>query len=266
MNTLKKLHRPVQRTSGKAPERKTPTGAEGPGSSTTVAEVVSMRGKRARLLTLPEQIAEHLARDIVRQALAPGQRLKEMELSEQFGASRAPIREALRLLELRGLVQIEARRGVHVTKLSAAEIDNLYEIRAALLALAARRVATHPDPQFLVLAKAHLDRMRQHLADASADRYFESTYQLSNLIAEAADNPRLSALISSFSQQVARYTRLSLESTARRRHSLANWQRLIVAIEARRADVAEDVQRQLVFGSRDQVRKIVEQASRRGSA
>jgi DNA-binding GntR family transcriptional regulator len=230
------------------------------------ADVLRMGGRRTRLLTLPEQIAEHLARDIVRQALAPGQRLKEMELALQFGASRAPIREALRLLELRGLVQIEARRGVRVSKLSAAEIDNLYEIRAALLGVAARRVASLRDAQFLAIAKAHLERMRQHANDASADRYFESTYELSSLIAEAAGNPQLSTLISSFSQQVARYTRLSLESTARRRQSLANWQRLFAAIERQDADLAEEVQTQLVHGSRDQVRRIVEQAERQKPA
>ena len=105
------------------------------------SDPVQLRKGRTRLLTLPEQIAEQLARDIVSQALAPGQRLKEIELSTRFDASRAPIREALRLLELRGLVQIESRRGVTVTQLSAAEVDDLYEIRASLLGLAARRVA-----------------------------------------------------------------------------------------------------------------------------
>lgn len=221
------------------------------------SDPVQLRKGRTRLLTLPEQIAEQLARDIVSQALAPGQRLKEIELSTRFDASRAPIREALRLLELRGLVQIESRRGVTVTQLSAAEVDDLYEMRASLLALAARRVALSRDNNFLALAKAHLQRLKQHASAPLYGRYFEATYELSNLIGQAAGSPRLFSLIASFSQQVARYTRLSLQAPDRRKQSLKNWQRLIAAIEAQDADAAELAQKALVFGSRDRVREIV---------
>ena len=99
--------------------------------------------------------------------------------------------------------------------------------------------------------------MARHVGDASADRYFESTYALSSLVADAADNPHLSTLIASFAAQVARYTRMSLESLVRRRQSLANWRRLVTAIQAGRADEAAAVQTELVFGSRDQVHKLV---------
>ena len=233
----------------------------------TAAEVVERRRKsagktRARLLTLPEQIAEQLAQDIVSQTLVPGQRLKEMELSAQFGASRAPIREALRLLELRGLVQIKSRRGVSVTRLSAAEVDDLYEIRASLLGLAARRVALSRDDQFLVAAKAILGRLKQYAAAPLYGKYFEATYEISNLIGQAAGSPRLFSLIASFSQQVARYTRLSLQGPDRRKQSLQNWQRLVRAIEAKDPETAEKIQKELVFGSRDKVREIVAQQLR----
>jgi DNA-binding GntR family transcriptional regulator len=218
---------------------------------------VRLRKGRTRLLTLPEQIAEQLARDIVSQALAPGQRLKELELSKRFDASRAPIREALRLLELRDLVQIESRRGVTVTQLSAAEVDDLYDMRACLLGLAARRVALSRDDNFLAIAKAHLQRLKQHASAPLYGKYFEATYELSNLIGQAAGSPRLFSLIASFSQQVARYTRLSLQAPDRRKQSLKNWQRLIAAIEAQNPDIAEQAQKTLVFGSRDRVREIV---------
>jgi DNA-binding GntR family transcriptional regulator len=217
---------------------------------------------RTRLLTLPEQIAEQLAQDIVSQTLAPGQRLKEMELSRQFGASRAPIRESLRLLELRGLVQIESRRGVSVTQLSAAEVDDLYEIRASLLGLAARRVALAHDKKFLSGARAILQRLKQYASAPLYGKYFEATYEMSNLIGQAAGSPRLFSLIASFSEQVARYTRLSLQSADRRKQSLRNWQRLINAFEEGDPEGAEQVQKELVFGSRDKVREIVAQQLR----
>ena len=216
------------------------------------------RQTRPRLLTLPEQIAEQLAQDIVDQTVRPGARLKEVALCEQFRVSRAPIREALRLLESRGLVQIVSRRGVRVTQLSAQEVDDLYEIRASLLGLAARRVAARRDGRFLELAKAFVQRLRQFAAHPAYGKYFEAAYGISNLIAEAADSPRLSGLVFSFSQQVARYTRLSLQSVERRRKSLQGWERLVKAIEARQPEEAEAAMRGLVFGSRDRVRAALE--------
>jgi DNA-binding GntR family transcriptional regulator len=209
---------------------------------------------RAPLRTLPEQITEQLAREVVDQTLRPGQRLKEIELCEQFRVSRAPVREALRLLESRGLVRITPRRGVHVTQLSAQEVDDLYEIRAALLGLAARRVALRRDEQFLVAAQSLAQRLRQFASRPAYGKYFDAAYGLSNLIAQAAGSPRLSALVFSFSEQVARYTRLSLHDTERRRRSLHNWERLVKAIEAREAAAAEAAMRDLVFGSREAVR------------
>ena len=212
------------------------------------------RQTRPPLRTLPEQIAEQLAQEIVDQTLRPGQRLKEVELCEQFRVSRAPIREALRLLESRGLVQIAARRGVRVTQLSAQEVDDLYEIRASLLGLAARRVAARRDVQFLPSARPFVQRLRQFASHPAYGKYFEATYGLSNLVAQTAGSPRLSGLVHSFSQQVARYTRLSLQTVERRRKSLHNWERLVKAIEAGQPEAAESAMRDLVFGSRDTVR------------
>ncbi len=218
------------------------------------------RPARPRLLTLPEQIAEQLAQEIVDQTLKPGERLKEVALCGQFRVSRAPIREALRLLESRGLVQIASRRGVRVTQLSAQEVDDLYEIRASLLGLAARRVALRRDGQFLAAASALVQRLRQFASHPAYGRYFDATYALSNLIAQAAGSPRLAALVFSFSQQVARYTRLSLQAVERRRKSLQLWERLARAIEARQPDAAEAAMRDLVFGSRDRVRATLKKA------
>lgn len=213
---------------------------------------------RPPLRTLPEQIAEQLAQEIVDQTLKGGQRLKEVELCAQFRVSRAPVREALRLLESRDLVQITPRRGVRVTRLSAQEVDDLYEIRASLLGLAARRVATRRNGEFLGQARSLVRRLRQFSSHPAYGKYFDAAYGLSKLVAEAAECPRLTALVQSFSQQVARYTRLSLQTVERRRKSQHNWERLLKAIEARQPQAAEAAMHDLVFGSRDAVRAILE--------
>src|SRR3954470_11612804 len=78
--------------------------------------------------TLPLQVAERIGQSIVDEQFAPGERLKEVELALSFGVSRATIREALRLLEKRGLVSILPQRGARVNDLSPKELEDLFEI------------------------------------------------------------------------------------------------------------------------------------------
>lgn len=75
-----------------------------------------------------------------------GGRLRETELAETFEVSRATIREALRLLEQHGLVRIFPQRGAHVTKLSATELNDLFELRASLLGTGSRLAAEYCTP------------------------------------------------------------------------------------------------------------------------
>lgn len=214
-------------------------------------------------LTLSEQVAQRIADEIVEERVAPGSRLKEVDLASAYQVSRASIREALRLLENRGLVRIEPRRGARVTLLSAEEVDDLYEIRAGLLTIAARRVAARADPALVGEARMLLERAAAHAGDPNHGRYFETVYALSRLIAQAAGSERLASLILSFSQQVARYTRLSLRAVERRRRSVQAWKRLVRAIELGDIGSAEEAMRQLVVGSQEAIREILRDQSRR---
>src|SRR5487761_2611963 len=91
--------------------------------------------------TLLLQIAERIGEAIVDEQFAPGERLKEVDLATAFGVSRTTVHEALRILENRGLVRILPERGAQVTQLSRVELENLFEIRAVLLGLAASHAA-----------------------------------------------------------------------------------------------------------------------------
>lgn len=217
-------------------------------------------------LTLSEQLSQRIGDEILNDRYAPGARLKEVDLATTYGVSRASIREALRLLEKQGIVRIEPRRGARVTQLSAEEVDDLYEIRASLLGVAARRVATRAERALIEEAARLLAQVTEHVADKDHGRYFEAVYALSQLIAEGAGSERLAALIRSFSQQVARYTRLSLRSVERRRKSAQGWKRLVRAIDARDPAGAEAAMRQLVVGSQDAIRAILRDRSRKAAA
>jgi DNA-binding GntR family transcriptional regulator len=89
---------------------------------------------------LADEVVDALRRAIVSGELAAGQRLVEDELATQLQVSRGPVREALARLEQEGLVVNERHRGSSVTRLTAAEVDELYSLRTALERLAVERV------------------------------------------------------------------------------------------------------------------------------
>lgn len=82
--------------------------------------------------TIPYYLAERIQHDIIRGRYKPGTSLREVELGAEYGSSRGPVRESLRLLELQGLVVHAPRRGFRVSEYTAEDIDRLYRLRAQL--------------------------------------------------------------------------------------------------------------------------------------
>ena len=91
--------------------------------------------------SLTEQIADHIADDIIRGRMAPQERIRELRVARSLGVSRGSVREALLLLERRHLIEIVPRRGAVVADLSRRQLDDLYEILETLYGRIARRMA-----------------------------------------------------------------------------------------------------------------------------
>lgn len=199
--------------------------------------------------TLPLQIAERIGEAIVDEQFAPGERLKEMDLATAFGVSRTTVREALRILENRGLVRILPQRGAQVTQLSRIELENLFEIRAVLLGLAARHAARNYEAPDQAILQARIIELAAGRDDAKA--YARASAELVDCVARLSRNDQLAEMIAGFAQRIGRYTRLGLASRERRAHSLANWRRLVQAVAAKDQQAAEDINRRLALENRD---------------
>jgi DNA-binding GntR family transcriptional regulator len=197
------------------------------------------------LPTLPLQIAERIGAGIVEEQFAPGERLKEVELALQFGVSRATVREALRHLEQRGLVSILPQRGARVTELSRKELEDLFEMRAALLGVASRRVAERADEAGLREVRVGLKALEAAVGDASA--YARASAAMVETITRVSRNHQIAQFISELGLRFGRYARLGLAGRERRHQSLANWRRLVRAIAAKDGGLAEDIHRSLAF-------------------
>jgi DNA-binding GntR family transcriptional regulator len=114
--------------------------------------------------SLVELAASRLRRDIVSGVLAPGERIVEEQLTRTFGTSRAPLREALRLLGQQGLVEHLPRRGVRVAQLSESDVGELFGIRDVLERHAVQVAMSRPGP----LDFTELNARLAELADAAA--------------------------------------------------------------------------------------------------
>ena len=211
----------------------------------------------ARTLSLPEQIAEQIGNAVIHGQYEPGQRVQEQEVADAFQVSRGPVREALRILERDGLVQINARRGAQVTKLDVGEVNDIFEVRLALLALSARLATQRRDPHFLSELKAAAERLKSLARAQNADSYVNEIYKLNLLMADASGNLFLRNMVFGLAHQTLRYARLGLSTEKRRVQSANNWRLVSAAVHANDADAAYEAVAQLVRDSRAMAIKLL---------
>jgi DNA-binding GntR family transcriptional regulator len=202
---------------------------------------------------LPEQIAARLSERITAGIYAPGRRVMEQEISAEFGVSRGPVREALRLLEKDGLVTILPRRGAQVTRLSITEVREIFDIRAVLNGLRDRQLAAAPgNVELLPALEPAVERLVQLARNpGDADEYVETVFELNQLLNDAAPNLRLRAILASLALQTLRYSRLGLSTPERRLQSAGNWQRLVKAVREGDGLEAQRAAEHRVLDSRD---------------
>ncbi|MGQ0848571.1 MAG: GntR family transcriptional regulator [Actinomycetota bacterium] len=144
---------------------------------------------------LSQKIAAEIKSAILTGRFRPGDRLIEEDLAAELDVSRNPVREALRSLSSAGFVEIVPRRGASVAVLDTRSVTELFEVRAALEALAARLAAQRIAPEQLLDMEAVVER---GTATASAGRFEELpplNSEFHAAVAKATGNARLQSLI-----------------------------------------------------------------------
>jgi DNA-binding GntR family transcriptional regulator len=147
---------------------------------------------------LRDVVTAELRRRILAGELAPGERLVEDRLAELLGVSRNPVREAIRVLATEGLVEVTPRRGAAVSRLSEAEAEELFDVRMALEALAARlaaRKAVAAGSTSTARLREVLDAARTATADVRLDEVADLNTEFHAAVAEAAGNAYLSLVL-----------------------------------------------------------------------
>lgn len=176
------------------------------------------------------RVARELARAIEKGELEPGQRLKEQELADRFGLSRAPIREALRLLESQGLAIIEEMRGARVVRPEDSDFRELWLIRAALSGVVAELVAASPDikakQRFVEQTIALAEKAR---AGAEAKAIYEGLRANTRTLGEITLSTRAQAMLLGLAAGREAFQMRALGTVRRRVEATATWVKLAEA-------------------------------------
>jgi DNA-binding GntR family transcriptional regulator len=136
-------------------------------------------------------IYAEIVRQIATGELSPGQRLVELDLARSFGTSRTPIREVLFQLEKDGLVQRNHNQGARVAAFTPDDIEQLYEIRAALECLAIRKGIKNIELSVLFELDRKLEMCRNMTGDSRATQLYEIDLELHELVAASSGSQRL---------------------------------------------------------------------------
>ena len=207
-----------------------------------------------RGLPLRDRIHERLRAAILSGELAPGTPVIEAELATRLGASRTPVREALRRLESEGLLEPRGLRGSVVRALDAGEVECITEIREALESLAARRAARAIGAADLRKLATLLTAMRGAIDDAGEMERYDAAFH--DLILANAAGERLKRMLGEIREELVSYRSLSLSDPQRRRATIAEHEKILVALEAHDEDAAAHAIAAHIAGSRATVLRI----------
>ncbi|WP_116365270.1 GntR family transcriptional regulator [Parahaliea mediterranea] len=157
--------------------------------------------------TIAERIAQQLADQILSGELAPGERIEEKKVTEQFGVSRTPVRDALRHLAATGLVAIRPHRGVTVVDLEVEQLSDMFEAQAEIEALcaqlSARRMSNIERRKLEMIS----ERSRPALEDTDHALYSATNEDFHKLIYAGSHNDTLEQMALNLWNRVAPFRR-----------------------------------------------------------
>ena len=190
-----------------------------------------------------DEVFTSLRSAILKGHFKPGERLVEKELAQQMDISRTPIREAIRKLELEGLVDYAPRKGVVVVGVSSEDALEIYTICAVLEGLAARLAAHNRSVEELSNLKKLLFGMEECIKKDNIDKLYTLHSRFHNSIAKVSKSPRLYQMIISLRDYVENFTEISYYLPGRLQYGWEEHREIVDAIDKGNDDMAEHAAR-----------------------
>lgn len=207
---------------------------------------------------LVEKVARMLTRDIMAGVYGPGDRIREPEVSERLGISRAPVREALRILEHEGMIEVTPWRGARVINPSPDEIADLFDLLAAVEGVVARLASRHASDEDLARyaekVRESAELARTYIGQKRKEGFFDAihvSYQAAEVLAASCGSAMAANMVRRVGKPAYWLHRFLMPAPTRWiQQSLARQAALRDALLARDEDRAERAARALVGHTR----------------
>jgi DNA-binding GntR family transcriptional regulator len=199
--------------------------------------------KNARISTtaLYQEVAARLRERIYSQDLKAGDAIDEQALAEEYGISRTPMREALKVLHAEGLVVLEPRRGCFVTELKEQDINELFPLMALLEGRCAFEAVKKAKPADIKRIEDLHKKLEKHAASNNVDAYFELNCQFHELVQKLAGNNWLERTTNDLRKFLKLMRGRQLQLSGRLEASLAEHRMLLAAFQNGNAAAAEKI-------------------------
>lgn len=192
---------------------------------------------------LYEEVADQLRSRIFAHELTPGTWIDEQSLAKEFGISRTPLREAIKVLAAEGLITMKLRRGAYVTEVNRSDLDQIFTILSLLEGEAAKEAAIKAKERDLnELDDMHL-RLEKAAADRNLEQFFDINVRFHERIIAIANNPWMSGVIADLRKVLKLQRKDSLSRAGRLQSSLAEHREILKALLNRDPLAAEKAMR-----------------------
>lgn len=204
---------------------------------------------------LREIVFDTLREAIINGVLKPGERLMEVQLAEEMGVSRTPVREAIRKLELENFVVMVPRKGAYVADISTKDIVDVFEIRAALESLAAGLAAER-------ITDEELDELQKILVQNEKSQSLEEIIAVDtkfhDVLYRASRNDRLVQIISNLREQIQRFRSTTLASPGRIKDTLEEHKKIVDAVAKRNITLARHLAQEHIDNAENSMLDVLE--------
>lgn len=189
--------------------------------------------------SLSGKVFHKLQEDILSGKYANDEELKEKTIGDELGVSRTPVREALRQLELQGLVTITPNKGAHVVGLSKQDLNDIYEIRSVLEGLCAKWAAAKATDEQIEELEEIVYLTKFHVAKGHSEQVFELDNKFHEKLYEASGSKILGNVLSDYHHYVQRVRRTTLKSKERSEKSNEEHRMIAEAIREHDSEKAQ---------------------------
>ena len=192
-------------------------------------------------LPLRDVVFNTLRQAILKGELEPGERLMEIQLADRLGVSRTPIREAIRKLELEGLVLMIPRKGAEVAKISEKSLRDVLEVRRSLEELAIELACQRMTEDDIKELEEAQDAFRAAIQSADAMTIAETDEHYHDIIYNGTGNNRLVQILNNLREQMYRYRVEYLKEEQTRNLLVSEHEELVKAIREGDVQKAQDI-------------------------